>query len=153
MKRMRWTALLGCLLLAIGAWAADTAEQDIRTTILKSVEGWSTLNPDVNDAYYTSSDSAVFFDIAPMQYAGWQSYKEGAKKMFAGFKDLKLALNDDLAVHRAGKFAWATATWKGDAHLKDGKELHLEGRATLVLEKQKGKWIIFHEHYSVPAPM
>jgi len=81
------------------------------------------------------------------------AYKEGFRKGFAGFKDMKLALNDDLAVHRAGNLAWATTTWKLDGHLKDGKDVHLEGRTTLLLEKQNGKWVIVHEHYSVPAQM
>jgi ketosteroid isomerase-like protein len=148
------SASLLCGLLASGTgWAADQAEQDIRATILKSAEGWSTLNPDNNDALYTSSDKAVFFDVAPMEYTGWAAYKDGFKKAFAGFKTFKLALNDDLAVHHGRTLGWATVTWKADGQTKDDKAAHLEGRATLVLEKQGGKWKIVHEHYSVPAQL
>ena len=157
MRRIMLLTIVVGLLLVQGVGAAelkaDTDAQDVRATILKSAAGWSTLNPDNNDPIYTSSDRAVFFDVAPMQYVGWAAYKEGFRKGFAGFKDMKLALNDDLAVHRAGNLAWATTTWKLDGHLKDGKDVHLEGRTTLLLEKQNGKWVIVHEHYSVPAQM
>lgn len=153
MKRIAVMTLLTGLLLANGAWAADKPEQEIRATILKTAENWSTLNPESNDPYYDQDSRAVYFDVAPMQYMGWANYKEGFRKVFGGFKDLKLVLNDDLAVHRAGNLAWATTTWKADGHLKDGKEVHLEGRTTLVLAKQNGKWKVLHEHYSVPAQM
>lgn len=153
MHRFFWGTALCGLLLAGSSPAAESEEQAIRTTIARSAEGWSTLNPDTNDPYYTSSDQAVFFDVAPMEYIGWKSYKEGFKKAFANFQDFKLTLNNDLAVHRRGNISWATTTWKADGHLKDGKVAHLEGRATLVLEKREGKWKIVHEHYSVPASM
>ncbi len=153
MHRLVWASTLLGLFLASPTWAADKADQEIRSTILKTAENWSTLNPDSNDSYYDQGSQAVYFDVAPMRYAGWTSYKEGFKKAFAGFRDFKLTLNNDLAVHHVGKFGWATTTWKADGHLQDGKEVHLEGRATLVLEKKKGKWIVLHEHYSVPGQM
>ncbi len=153
MRNILWTSLWCGLLLSSTGWAADKAEQDIRATVLKSAEGWSTLNPDNNDAIYTSSARAVFFDVAPMEYIGWTAYKEGFKKAFAGFKSFKLSLNDDLAVHHAGDLGWATVTWKADGQTKDDKAAHLEGRATLVLQEQGGKWKIIHEHYSVPAQL
>ncbi len=153
MHRRVWeTFLIGLLVVSTG-WAADKAEQEIRATILKTAENWSTLNPDTNDPYYDQDSRAVYFDVAPMKYVGWANYKEGFRKVFGGFKDVKLVLNDDLAVHRAGNLAWATTTWKADGHLKDGKEVHLQGRTTLVLAKQNSKWKVLHEHYSVPAPM
>ncbi len=153
MKRAMCSALVCGFLLAGSAWSADKEEQAIRTTILKSAEGWSSLNPDNNDAIYTSDSHAVFFDVAPMQYTGWSNYKDGFRKAFGGFQDAKVTINDDLQAHHSGNLGWGTTTWKLVAHTKDGKEMQLEGRATLVLEKQKGKWVIVHEHYSVPAQM
>ena len=153
---MRHT-ICGVLLLGVflagSAQAADKETDAIRATIQKAYENWSTMNPATNDALYSPEADAAWYDLAPMKYQGWASYKEGAKKLLAGFKDLKFTVGDDLAVKRVGKVAWVTFTWKADAHLKDGKELHMEGRATDVLQKQKGKWIIVHEHVSVPASM
>ena len=55
---------------------------------------------------------------------------------------------DDLQV-RTVIFA-AMKKWKMDFTFVDGSRRHLEGRLTEVLEKQKGKWIIVHDHASVP---
>jgi ketosteroid isomerase-like protein len=116
------------------------------------MENWSALNADANQAYYTSSDRAVFFDFTPMQYVGWETYKNEIKKVQEAINEFKITLHDDLTVHVAGQLAWATATWKMDFRYRDGKARHLEGRLTEVLEKQKGKWRIVHEHASVPKP-
>ncbi len=140
-------------LLVSSARAADSETAAIRATILKAYENWGALNPDANDALYSAQGDVAWYDISPMQYKGWAEYKAGTKKLFEGFKDLTFTPGDDLAVTRVGKAAWVTLTWKGVAHLKDGKELHLEGRGTHVLQKQKGKWIIVHEHVSLPAPL
>lgn len=145
--------LLFGVFLASSAQAADSETAAIRATIVKAYENWGTLNPDANDALYSAQGDVAWYDIAPMQYKGWADYKAGVKKLFEGFKDLTFTLGDDFAVTRVGKVAWVTLTWKAVAHLKDGKELHLEGRGTEVLQKQKGKWIIVHEHVSVPAQL
>ena len=140
-------------LLASSAQAADSETAAIRATIVKAYENWGALNPDANDALYSAQEGVAWYDISPMQYKGWADYKAGVKKLFEGFKDLTFTIGDDFAVTRVGKVAWVTLTWKAVAHLKDGKELHLEGRGTAVLQKQKGKWIIVHEHVSVPASL
>lgn len=144
--------VLAGLLLAPSVWGADKDQQEVRSTILQAMENWSRLEADANQAYYTTSDKAVFFDFTPMQFVGWETYKNEIKKVQESIKEFKIILNDDLTVHVAGKVAWATATWKMDFQFKDGTARHLEGRLTEVLEKQKGKWKIVHEHASVPAP-
>jgi ketosteroid isomerase-like protein len=140
-------------LLAGSAQAADSETAAIRATIEKAYQNWGALNPDANDALYSAQADIAWYDISPMQYKGWASYKDGAKKVLDGFKDLKFTIGDDFAVTRVGKVAWVTFTWKGVAHLKGGKEMVLEGRATEILQKQKGNWIIVHEHVSLPAPL
>jgi len=144
--------LLGCLASAQAVGAASKDEIEVRQVILKAMENWSRLEADANEAYYTTSDKAVFYDFTPMQYVGWETYKNEIKKVQESIKEFKIILNDDLTVHVAGKVAWATATWKMDFQFKDGTTRHLEGRLTEVLEKQKGKWKIIHEHASVPTP-
>lgn len=141
------------VLLGGSAQAADSETAAIRATIEKVYQNWGALNPDANDALYSPQADVAWFDISPMRYTGWAEYKAGTKKLFEGFKDLTFTIGDDLVVTRAGKVAWVTLTWKGVAHLKDGKEMVLEGRATEILQKQKGKWIIVHEHVSLPAPL
>jgi ketosteroid isomerase-like protein len=132
--------------------AASKDEQDVRNVIVKAMENWSALDAAANEAYYTTSDRAVFFDFTPMQYVGWKTYRSEIEKVQDSIQEFKINLNDDLQVRVAGKVAWAHGTWKMDFLYKDGKRVHLEGRLTEVLEKQKGRWKIVHEHASIPTP-
>jgi ketosteroid isomerase-like protein len=152
MRHVKRRAARGEALSTGNARAASKARQEIRAVILKAMENWSALDADANQAYYTASDGAVFFDFTPMQYIGWETYKNEIKKVQESIREFKIALNDDLSVHVAGQLAWATATWKMDFLYHSGKTRHLAGRLTEVLQKQRGKWKIVHEHASVPAP-
>ena len=151
--RFSW-ALLMVLALAPAQLleAASKDEQEVRVVILKAMENWSALAAAANEAYYTTSDKAVFFDFTPMQYVGWKTYKSEIEKVQDLIQKFMITLNDDLQVRVVGKVAWAHATWKMDFLYKDGKRLHLEGRLSEVLEKQSGRWKIVHEHVSVPTP-
>ncbi len=153
MKKAICVAILGTTLLAANALAADADEQAIRSILSKATENWSAMNPDANDAYYAPDAQAVWFDITPLKYSGWGEYKAGVKKVFAGFQSLSFKLNDDLAVQRRGKVAWATYTFSTEIRMKDGKAEKGEGRGTDIIEKRGAKWMIVHEHISFPAPM
>jgi len=141
------------ILLAGNGRAADRETEAIRLTILKTYENWSALQPDANDPYYAAQADAVWYDVTAMQYFGWAEYKAGVKETFKDFQNINFVFDRDITVNRAGKIAWATATWKAEARMKDGKEILLQGRFTKVLQKQKGKWVIVHEHVSVPASL
>jgi len=116
------------------------------------MRNWSRLDADANQVYYTSSDRAVFFDFTPMQYVGWITYSNEIKKVQESIRKFKITLKDDLAVHVMEGMAYAHGTWKMDFVFTEGSRRHLHGRLTEVLEKRKGKWIIVHEHASVPTP-
>lgn len=152
MRHVKRRAALGGVLATGNPRAASKERQEIRAVILKAMQNWSALDADANQACYTSSDGAVFFDFTPMQYIGWETYKNEIKKVRESIKEFKIALNDDLSVHVAGQLAWATATWQMDFLFQNGKTRNLEGRLTEVLQKQRGKWKIVHEHASVPTP-
>jgi len=146
---------VGFVLIALvpvqAGWASGKDEQEVQNIIEKAMGNWSALNADANEAYYTTSDRAVFFDFTPMQYVGWKTYKSEIEKVQGLIEKFRITLSDDLSVRVLGKAAWAHATWKMDFVYKDGRQLHLEGRLTEVLEKQKGRWKIVHEHASVPT--
>ena len=152
-----WGALVCALVFAGGVWAADRAgdrdAQTVRAVIEKAYENWAALNSDAKDPYYTADVNAVWFDLAPMQYVGWNAYKEGVKKQTANIEGANFKIHDDMAVQRRGNVAWATLTFTAEFRLKGGKVERMEARGTEILEKRKGQWIIVHEHVSVPAPL
>jgi ketosteroid isomerase-like protein len=113
-------------------------------------DAWSTLGP-ANAAQFYAPGPHVFFDIAPLKYASWDEYQKGVVAVLADFKAAKLTVNDDAEIHPAGAIVWGTATVKEDAVMKSGKREMGNFRWTVVFEKQDGKWLIVHEHISVPT--
>jgi len=130
--------------------ADDTAE--FKSLIQHYWESWSTLNPDNASPMYSKDADAVFFDVAPLKYNGWEEYKEGVKKVFADAASASFVPNDDLKVARRGTIAWTSNTFRGTINQKDVKTMQLVGRHTAVWEKRGGHWIIVHEHVSAPLP-
>jgi ketosteroid isomerase-like protein len=112
-------------------------------------DGWGTLNPDHVAGYYAAGPHA-FFDIAPLKYASWDEYQKGVKLELGDYKSAKFTLNDDTAIHAQGESAWVTATVAFEMTHKSGKVDMGNLRWTAILENQDGKWMIVHEHVSVP---
>jgi len=112
-------------------------------------DGWSTLDP-ANTAKFYATGPHAFFDIAPLKYASWDDYATGAKAVLSGYKSAKFEVNDDAAIHPHGDLVWATATIKEEMTTKAGKVGMGNFRWTVVFENQDGKWMIVHEHVSVP---
>ena len=127
--------------------AAGTPDKAL---LQKIWDGWSTLDP-ANTAQFYASGPHVFFDIAPLKYDNWDEYQKGVVAVLADFKTAKMTVNDDAQIHPAGSIVWATATVKEDATMKSGKREMGNFRWTVIFEKQNGKWLIIHEHVSVPA--
>ncbi len=148
------TALAILLIPAAIVQGADKpgGAAEFKTLIQHYWEAWSTLNPDNAAPMYAKEAGAVFFDIAPLKYNGWEEYKVGVKQTFASAASASFVPNDDLKVTRRGNIAWTSNTFRGTIHQKDGKTMELTGRHTAIWEKRGAHWIIVHEHVSAPLP-
>jgi ketosteroid isomerase-like protein len=127
-KVVRVFAIL--LAVAAGLMAADkpTDAVEFKTLIQHYWEAWSTLQPDNVAPMYAKEADAVFFDIAPVKYNGWEEYRVGVKQVFAGAASASFVPNEDLKVTRHGNIAWTSNTFRGTIHQKDGKTMELTGR-------------------------
>jgi len=112
-------------------------------------DGWATLDT-ANVAQYYATGPHVFFDIAPLKYGSWDEYQKTATQVLADYKSGHLTVNDDAELHPAGNYVWGTATIKEEMVHKNDKVDMGNFRWTVVFEKQGGKWLIVHEHVSVP---
>jgi len=138
-------------LTVLSALAADTSEPQLRALIPKIVQAWESMDLRKIDPYYAADSDLTFFDIAPLKYANWTEYRTGVQKMFfEPNRSLKFTLKDDLRIHRRGQLAWATFTFGADVVNKQGANSHLDGRWTLLLEQRNSRWVVVHEHVSVP---
>jgi ketosteroid isomerase-like protein len=112
-------------------------------------DGWSTLDT-ANVAGFYAAGPHTFFDIAPLKYSSWEEYQNGVTKELADYKSAKFTVNDDADLHPAGNEAWGTATVKYEMTHKNGKVEMGNMRWTVVFGREGGKWLIVHEHVSVP---
>ena len=148
-----WLFVCVCMLAVIGQAAAQKPEGRAtapdKAYCQKIWDGWSTLDPS-NVAKFYASGAHTFFDIAPLKYASWDEYEKGVRKELADYKSAKFSVNDDAAIHPAGSYVWGTATVKFEMTHKNGKVESGDMRWTVVFQKQNGKWLVVHEHVSVP---
>jgi len=160
--RMSVMAALVVMLAAapLGAQAQKPtgAAAEVEKTLRATMDAWATLDPAKAAPFYAKDAGLVFFDLAPLKYAGWSEYEAGTKALFATFASVRMTPGPDLTVHPAGNWAWATSTVKADVTMKDAAtpeaaKMSLEARWTTILEKRAGTWTIVHEHLSAPIEM
>ena len=130
--------------------AASNAPAPDKAYMQKIWDGWSTLNPANTEQYYARGPH-TFFDIAPLKYSSWDEYEKGVTAILKNYKSAKCTVNDDAEIHHHGDLSWGTSTVKEDAVRSNGKREMGTWRWTVVFENQGGKWLIVHEHISVPA--
>jgi ketosteroid isomerase-like protein len=114
-------------------------------------DGWATLDVAAEKQYYAQGPH-VFFDVAPLKYGSWDEYQAGVSKDLANYKAARFTVNDDAQIHKSGEAYWITSTVASDMTQKSGKRELSTFRWTAVFEKQNGKWLIVHEHVSMPQP-
>lgn len=117
----------------------------------KVLDAWNTLDTSKVAPFYAAGPGHVYYDISPVKYHSWEEYANGVSQMAADLKSVNLVANDDAVVHVDGNIAWGTATVKGDFLHKSGKHDMATYRWTVIWEKQDGKWIIVHDHFSAPV--
>ena len=102
--------------------------------------------------YAPGEDLFVFDIIPPRQYVGAAAYR----KDYEGFLSTVAAGGitnqiSDLDITAGGKLAFAHYTSHMVATDKNGAKADMVIRTTDCLKKIKGKWLIVHEHNSVPV--
>jgi|SRR5579884_1052421 ketosteroid isomerase-like protein len=137
------------LLLSVDLLSAPKSTAPDNAYLQEIWNGWSTLNPD-NVAQFYAPGPHTFFDIAPLKYSSWDEYEKGVRQELADYSSAKFTVNDDATLHPAGDDVWGTATVNFTMTHKGGKVETGNMRWTVVFAKQGGKWLIVHEHVSVP---
>jgi ketosteroid isomerase-like protein len=154
MKRNSLALLVAFALIALASLAATKSKESgsgvDKAHLQKVWDGWSTLDT-ANVSLFYATGPHTFFDIAPLKYSSWDEYQNNVKKVLADYKSAKFTVNDDAQLHSAGNYVWGTATIREEMTHKNGKVEMGNFRWTVVFEKQGGKWLIVHEHVSIPA--
>ena len=120
-----------------------------RALMQRIMDAWATLNPADAAKYYDKSPDDTFFDDAGgLKFAGWQAYEDAMRRVMTDEERVKWTVNDDAVVHRAGNYAWGTATVHTEMNYKNGRHDVMDERWTLIWMKKGRNWLVVHEHFS-----
>ena len=99
---------------------------------------------------HIASDVLMFDVVNPLQYIGSDASRKRAEEWFSSFQgpigyemcDLSITTGDDVAFSHGLNQVSAMKT--------DGNKLEMWWRSTICYRKVDGKWLVTHEHNSVP---
>ena len=127
-----------------------------KAQIMETINNWvkAVRAKDVNAVMSHYAPDILLFDLAPpLSYRGADAYWKNWKEWFASWqgpigyemRDLSITVGDDVAFSHSLNRISGTRT--------NGEKTDVWVRATACFRKSDGKWLITHEHVSVPFYM
>ena len=124
----------------------------VRKRVFDSYKAWNLLDMERLAPFYSKRPGNVIFnDVEPVKFEGWEEFKEAEAKIMAKVSTWKVEPND-VRVTIWGNVAVSTATPILTGKSKAGKSYNLTIRHTAVWERKGKRWLIIHEHWSIPWP-
>jgi uncharacterized protein (TIGR02246 family) len=126
---------------------------DARAEIRTLLESWSEAAraKDVDRLMSLYSPDIVYFDVVPpLQYAGSDAVRANFLRWFGGFESSIGQEIRDPHILVSGDIAVAHMLVRASGTLKDGREVGYWVRATVGCKRSDHKWLITHEHISLP---
>jgi ketosteroid isomerase-like protein len=144
--------MFSCMAFAKEKKAATPAPvpPDYKAMVQAEYDLWSTMDSTKVAPMFAPDADLIFFDITPLKYNGWAEYQKGVMKVFEPYSTMKCTVNDDVHGGRSGNTAWTASTVGCHAQKKDGGVEDMTLRSSEIWQKRGGKWLIVHEHASVP---
>lgn len=135
---------------------AETAKATAEAEISALIDDWAEAlhAKDINGVMSHYAADIVTFDLAPpLQYTGADALKKSLEEWFPTFRgpvgyeirDLNITASDDIAFCRSLNRISGMRT--------DGEQTDVWVRGTVCCRKIDGKWMVTHEHVSVPFYM
>lgn len=124
-------------------------EAQIRAQIEERALAVSDKNVEALVASY-APDVLSFDVVNQLQYVGVDAIRKRLEEWFASFEGSIGYEIKDLNIAVGGGVAFGHFLFRVSGRLADGGEIGMWVRATICLRKIDGKWLITHEHDSVP---
>ena len=142
-------ALLG--LLSATTVRADAADE-IRAAQQSIATGAEARNLDTIMSNYLRSDKLFVFDVYPPRaYIGYDAFRKDWSNFLAGLKGPITYQMVDMDVDTDGKLGYVHVIEHIVGTGTEGKPVEINMRVTELYRKVHGKWLIEHEHASVPV--
>jgi ketosteroid isomerase-like protein len=126
-----------------------STESEIRTLL----ESWSEAAraKDIDRLMSLYSPDIVYFDVVPpLQYTGSAAVRANFLRWFGGFESSIGQEMRDPQIFVSGDIAVAYMLIRASGTLKDGREVGYWVRATVCCKRSNHRWLITHEHISLP---
>jgi ketosteroid isomerase-like protein len=105
-------------------------------------------------ACYVPDESLLVFDVVPpRQYVGAKAYQKDWEELFAAYPGPAELEMSDLSVMTEGKLGYGHNIQHSTLTDKDGKKAVFIFRVSNGYRKLNGKWLISHEHVSMPVDL
>ncbi len=146
-------AVAGCVSV-LPARAGGSDEAAIRALEAQFSKAFNAKDIDAIMKVYEPDDSLVVFDVVPpRQYVGAKAYRKDWENLFGTFKGpVKFELSD-LHVFAGGTIGYGYSIQHLSGTDTKGQPIDLTVRVTDGYRKVKGRWLIAHEHVSVPVDL
>jgi ketosteroid isomerase-like protein len=136
-----------CALTVTSPVRADDRD-DIRAVEDRVIDAINAKDADALMRYYVTDSLLVFDDAMPFQISGADAWRKTWSGVFARARSFEVKLSA-LAVEASGDLGIA----HGVVHIVfvgDNGKFSETARLTEAYRKVAGKWLIFHEHLSIP---
>jgi ketosteroid isomerase-like protein len=157
-----WIFLIIGTILVTGLYAAapqtgggNKDEQEIRALEERFAAAFRAKDvAGIMKAYAPGNELFVFDVVPPRQYVGFDAYKKDFEDFFAAFPGPVDKFEvQDLSIVADGKLAFSHSVQPGILTARDGSKFNLVARVTDAYRKINGKWLITHEHISIPVDL
>jgi len=151
--------LLGLGVGAVGQSPANAAAKPTgknEAEILELYNRWAKAfeagDVDAIMAVYAPGPTLVAYDIVPpLQYKGSDAYRKDYVEFLAQYDGPVHVEYRDMRIFSSGNVGFIHTLERFSGKLKNGQPSDLWLRATSGVVKINGKWIIVHDHISVPV--
>ncbi len=124
------------------------------TEIRQIVEDWASAvrKRDLDGILRNHSPDVLMFDVPPpMQSKGIDAYRTTWDLFFSWSHDPAVFDIREMTVTAGQEVAFVTALMRCAGTESGGEDIELDFRLTIGLCKIDGRWVITHEHHSIPA--
>ncbi len=125
------------------------------TQVRACIEAWAAAlrAKDVDQVMAHYTPDMISFDLAPPLLHAAEPYRQGLVEWFATFTGgVELDIRD-LHIETSGDLAWSRSLNHLGGARTDGTQTDVWTRATVCFRKTGARWLVAHEHLSVPFYM
>ena len=130
----------------------NSGDAEIRALVDRWAKAFEAHDIDGIMANYAPGDAVVAYDIAPpLQYKGNESYRKDYQEFLAQYDGPIHVEYRDMRILNSGDVGFVHTLERFTGRLKGGQQSDMWIRYTGGLQKMNGKWLIVHDHVSVPT--